>query len=202
MFAVSPNYDSSKLQSGMLADKIDVFEDQMNNWLLAHAHSLASPDYPRNQHTGFAILTLVGSYFETIASFMQGQSSKNKAGEFFSIGFRNVFPEFESQVVAKGVTDVAAELRRVADAYYTEIRCGLFHEAMVRAGTVIVKGANHTIQVVEDFTTKNLRLEVDPFHLLNRVQSHFTSYITKLRNTDEVQTRTNFEKEWDRRTQG
>jgi len=73
---------------------------------------------------------------------------------------------------------------------------------MVRAGTVIVKGAKNTIQVVEDPTTKKLRLEVDPFHLLNRVQKHFTSYIAKLKNTNEVQTRTNFEKEWDRRTQG
>src|SRR5258705_265378 len=103
MLAVSPNFDSSKLANATTEDKIDVFEDQMNSWLLAHAHALASANYPSSQHTGFAILTLVGSYFETIASYLQGASSEHQSATFFAFGFRAVFPEFESQAVAKGI---------------------------------------------------------------------------------------------------
>lgn len=200
MFAVSPNYDITKLKSGKIEDKIDVFADQMNGWLLAHAHALASRDYPTSQHTGFAILSLIGSYFEAIASFLEGESSEYKSAKFFGIGFRDVFPEFESQVVATGATDVDAELKRLSDAYYREVRCGLFHEAMVRAGTVIVKGASHTLQVREDASTKKLQFEIDPFSLLNRVQAHFDSYVSKLRSGAGTQLRTKFEREWDRRT--
>jgi len=200
MYAVSPNFADSKLAAGKIEDKIDVFEDQMNGWLLAHAHSLASPAYPTSQHTGFAILTLVGSYFETIASYLQGASSEYQSAKFFAYGFRAVFPEFETQVVAKGLPDVDAELKRVADAYYKEIRCGLFHEAMTRTGTVVVKGAEYTLQVAEHPITKKLRLEIDPFHLLNRVQAHFNKYVAALRDPSETAIRENFEREWDRRT--
>lgn len=200
MLAISPNFDKSKLASGSLEDKIDVFEDQMNGWLLAHAHSLASPAYPTSQHAGFAILNLIGSYFETIASYLQGASSEGQSAKFFAIGFRNVFPEFESQAVARGVQDIDAELRRVADAYYREIRCGLFHEAMTRTGTVVVKGAEHTLRVAEHPTTHKLMLEIDPFHLLARVQSHFDKYVATLRDAANTTARENFEREWNRRT--
>jgi hypothetical protein len=202
VLAVSPHYDISKLQSGDIEDKIDVFVDQMNGWLIAHAHALASDDYPNSQHTGFAILSLIGSYFEAIASFLTGESSEGKSTQFFGIGFRAVFPEFESQVVARGFADVDAELKRLSDAYYREVRCGLFHEAMVRAGTVIVKGTGLTLQVAEEPSSKKLTFEIEPFQLLRRVQKHFDDYITNLRRPTEVQLRTNFEREWDRRTSG
>lgn len=199
-YAVSPNFDDSKLAGGKIEDKIDVFEDQMNGWLLAHAHALASSSYPSTQHTGFAILTLVGGYFEAIASYLRGASSDRQSGKFFGYGFLDVFPEFESQVVARGTTDIAAELERVAGAYYREIRCGLFHEAMTRTGTVVVKGAEHTLTITEDQATKRLRLEIDPFHLLNRVQRHFDAYVSSLRDVAQTSKRENFEREWDRRT--
>jgi len=199
MFAVSPNFDASKLASGKLEDKIDVFADQINGWLLAHAHALASPAYPSSQHTGFAILTLVGSYFETIASYLQGASSEGQSGKFFAFGFRAVFPEFESQVIGKGIVNVDAELKRVTDAYYREIRCGLFHEAMTRSGTVVVKGADHTLLVAENAATRKLQLQIDPFHLLTRVQNHFDRYICDLRDPAQAAKRENFEREWDRR---
>lgn len=74
-------------------------------------------------------------------------NSENQSAKFFGIRFRSVFPEFELQVIAKELPDVDTELKHVANAYYREIRCGLFHDAMTRTGTVVVKGADHTLQV-------------------------------------------------------
>lgn len=87
-----------------------------------------------------------------------------------------------------------------SNAYCREIRCALFHEAMTRTGTVVVKGADHTLQVAEHPVTKKLRIEIDPFQLLQRIQTHFDGYVAKLRNSSETAVRENFEREWDRRT--
>ena len=127
-------------------------------------------------------------------------SSENQSAKFFGIRFRSVFPEFELQVIANGLPDVDTELKHVANAYYREIRCGLFHDAMTRTGTVVVKGADHTLQVAEHPVTKKLRIEIDPFQLLNRIQTHFDGYVAKLRNSSDTAVRENFEREWDRRT--
>lgn len=58
-FQISPQFLDSKLQPGCsLGDKIDVFEDRMNGWLLQHAYALLDEKYTRRKDAGFAVLTL------------------------------------------------------------------------------------------------------------------------------------------------
>jgi hypothetical protein len=54
---ISPQYTDAKLLPGCAVDdKIDVFEDWMNGWLLRHAHALADEKYVFRKDAGFAVL--------------------------------------------------------------------------------------------------------------------------------------------------
>ena len=200
MFAVSPNYDITKLQSGRREVQNRGVDDQKNGLAAGASPRLLSSAYPSSQHAGFAILSLIGSYFEAIASFIEGQSSENQSGKFFGIGFRSVFPEFESQVVARGAVDVDGELKRLSTAYYREVRCGLFHEAMTRAGTVIVRGAAHAASNTRTRHQRSSSSKSTRF--LCSIASNNTSTSTSptSRNGTDVQQLEHFEREWSRRT--
>ena len=69
--AISPNFDDSVEQT--LENKINIFEDQIQGWLFNPAKDLIN-----NQHAGFAILSIVLTYFEPIAQFLEGRTSGSK----------------------------------------------------------------------------------------------------------------------------
>jgi len=199
MYYVSPNYPISKLQSGIFSDKLDVFEDQFRNWYLAHARALANPTYPSSQHAGFAILAIIGVYFEAIASFMKGESSDGRSKEFFRSGFAEVFPTLLGQAEGHGFADPAEQIKKLADAFYQEVRCGIFHESMTRRTVVITSGDTPPLQMVADRTSKVLKIEVNPFRLVGVVENHLQNYLSKLRDETNIDLRCRFETEWDRR---
>jgi hypothetical protein len=62
-----------------------------------------SPTRITASEAGFAVLTPLRSYFESIAAFMKGESSDRQSTAFFVTGFLDVFSEFESQAIAYGV---------------------------------------------------------------------------------------------------
>ena len=88
---ISPQFTDAKLAPGCtLEDKIDVFEDWMNGWLLLHAHALFDKAYRFRKDASFAILMLTTAYFEPIESYYTGQSSNRRSKEFFRRGFLRV----------------------------------------------------------------------------------------------------------------
>lgn len=103
---VSPRFKADKLASGMLDDKIDVFEDQVKGWTLQHAFFLTDKSNPSGErNAGFAIPLLCGAYFETIESCYRGRASKQgDSKNFFRGGFLKVFPDLlaKAQGVVKG----------------------------------------------------------------------------------------------------
>src|SRR5262245_37581457 len=79
VWRVSPNFDNTKLSSGKIEDKIDVFEDQMRGWMLLHAKGLCSEQYTFRHQAGFAVLTIVSTYFEPIESYYSGRQSDRRS---------------------------------------------------------------------------------------------------------------------------
>ena len=74
--AISAHYTDAKLPAGCpVDDKIDVFEDWMNGWLLLHAYALSDEAYKLRTDAGFAILMLTTAYFEPIESYHTGRPS-------------------------------------------------------------------------------------------------------------------------------
>jgi hypothetical protein len=76
--------------------KVEVFEHQMNGWILDHAAGLAATTYPHRQHAGMAILMLVSSYFEAVTCFLRGESNEGKSKAFFKDGFVTVFFDLDT----------------------------------------------------------------------------------------------------------
>jgi hypothetical protein len=89
---ISPRYTDAKLHPGCtIEDKIDVFADWMNGWLLRHAHGLCDERYIFRKEASFAVLMLATAYFEPIESYHSGQSSTGQSKAFFRRGFLRVF---------------------------------------------------------------------------------------------------------------
>lgn len=194
--AVSPKYTVEKLINGSLKDRIDVLEDQVEGWILNHAKALASDQYNFHQHSGLAILMLTVSYFEPIACYLAGCGSDNKSKEFFKSGFMEVFEDTASSITLAGIKDPESVIQKMVDAFYDEIRCGLFHEAMIRGRVIIRRDTAPLGWMIEQSTGKVGAIVIDPIRFLGTVEAHFKNYIQRLRDPDESELRSNFEKFW------
>ena len=69
---------SGKLDSGVIGDRIDVYEDRVSGWLLRPIRTLLET---RDSH--FAALSLALSYFEGWAQYRYGEDSLGQSRELF-----------------------------------------------------------------------------------------------------------------------
>ncbi len=180
---ISPNFTHEKLESPNYEDLVDVFEDRMRNWLLIPASSLLD-----TQHCQIAGVSLLISYFEGIEIYLVGEDSRNRSGEFFVNAFNKVF-------------DVSAEneklIKKVADAVYSQARCGFAHDAMFR--NRVFFSETPTIPILATWPKKNGEFDtngelesivINPRRLFESIEVHFSRYINQLRagtNTELVQ---------------
>jgi len=187
--AISPKFTSVDLVGATLDKKIEIFEDQTHGWLLDHARVLASSAGPEGPRAGFAILTLLLVYVESIACFIKGQTSDGKSGKFFAFGMEQIFPGFVTKTPPGFPKD-----------FYSQVRCGQLHQALVRGKVSI--GRNQQAAVVgENLDVDGIpsAIRVDPWIFLNHVQTDFIGYLATLRDTTRAVERGNFEKWFDAR---
>jgi hypothetical protein len=120
-----------------LEQKVDLFYEQALGWQLHIADLVANGGVAFGEngdrqgkavaairHSGFAVLQICLSYFETVGYYM-GEASSSRAA--FMKGAREVFP------------DLSAADRAVVDLFlddlYSHVRCGLYHNVRtVRLG--------------------------------------------------------------------
>ncbi|MFA6143106.1 MAG: hypothetical protein WC738_07435 [Candidatus Omnitrophota bacterium] len=177
LIKISPNYDDSYLKDATYEKKVNVLSDCINGWFLNWAEKLNV-----EEHAGFAALHLCFSYFEFIAQFIYGESSKGKSKEFFKKGICTVFPsvnEFENK-----------EKDKFIDILYNNGRCGFFHSGMAKKGIIIFDHEN-IITLNED------NIFIDRYKIVERIKSHFKEYINKLKTTDNIIEKDNFLKTWE-----
>lgn len=174
--AISPKYTSDKLASGVLSDKIDVFEDQMHGWLFDQANQLKP-----FQHAGFGILAIVLSYFEPIGQFLEGKVGKSE--KQFLAGLAAVFPNVDPAIPES----VHGEL-------YNQLRCGMFHRGITKSKVVITLSGQHPIEVAYSKVDGTvIQIAVVPVLLLEESERHLKRYVTDLRNPANVDLRKHFE---------
>ena len=178
MLAISPRYDLSKLASGLLDDKIDVYEDQVLGWIVHPAKLMFA-----NPHSGFAVLTLALTYFEPL-----GQSLAGRVG--------NSYASFKSGWLAVYSTmpDVHDEIMRDL---YSQLRCGTFHQGFAKGLTRITADQDKPV-VLHGNGTKVHTLIVNPWRLLEDVEYHVTEHCAELRVPTDPR-RENFGKWFERR---
>jgi hypothetical protein len=201
--AVSPGYNATKLQDATVDDKVDVFEDQVRGWILNHAKFLVSRLNPESQHCGISVLMIVGSYFESLAAFVKGESSEGRSKQFFAIGLREVCPDIFTSALEEDSINAERVFSDFANTFYAELRCGLFHEAMIRGKILILPGGpvgdSGLAAVIDTHAHQLATIVIDPARLLSHIENHFARYVATLRNPGEQVLRANFEKAWDGR---
>jgi hypothetical protein len=175
VIAISPQYTLAKLVGGVLEDKIDVFEDQMQGLLFDQANELK-----QLPHAGFALLAITLSYFEPIGQFLEGRASGSKRQ--FILGLRDVFPNLDP-----------ATPEYVLSELYSQLRCGMFHRGITKSKVRVTRDGENPIEVV--YTGHGAQVHqivLAPRLLLEESERHLKRYVSKLRDPANRSLRENF----------
>ncbi len=141
---VSPRFTTDKLENASIDDKLDVFEDQTQGWILSQAEKLLdSPD------GNLASLMVTCSYFEMIAAFLTGEETEKKSKDSFRHGFLHVFRHIGPIDTQRTPGSPLIDVDKVIDWFYKQLRCGLFHEAMI-GGQVVIGTYQAAIAVIRN----------------------------------------------------
>jgi hypothetical protein len=180
-YAISPNFAREKLDNATYEDFVDVFEDRILHWLIRPI-ALCLKD----RQSRLAAFHLSLSYFEAIASHLEGDSSRHRSKKLFVRGFCDVFSsmKLEPDDPQRPIEhDIAEEL---AEVIYEDARCGLAHEAMFRSRVIVAKlGAPFYCILSEDGTVLH-RIFVDIDCFIRDIEKHFKKYIEVLRDREDT----------------
>ncbi len=181
---ISRHYSDQHVDKDILETRVAIYEDQVRGWFHDQARILEKS----SDHAGFVLLLVAISYVEGYAIFWKGTSSKGHSKEFFRDAFKNVFSikNADIEMVDKAI-----------DEFYDQARCALFHTGMI-GGTVELSGKYAApIKFEIDTALKEVRkIEINPHKVLDAIESHFSSYVMRLRNPGEKELRDNFDKAW------
>jgi hypothetical protein len=175
---ISPNHRGDPSTPRTIEDEIDIFESQVDGWLFAHVRALTDIGYAGRENAGFALLTLLVTYFEAIEGYRRGATGKSP--EYFVAGLQWVLPEMSS-VPASALGSL-----------YDQLRCGLYHQGGPKGKVSIT----HSAKAVELYISPSSTLEnavIDPWLLFASIETHFRCYIASLRDGSQKTLRTAFE---------
>lgn len=156
-----------------IEDKIKIFERQVNGWFLERASTLLE-----GEDNGFVILMIATAYIEGMEQYRQGKSSNNRSRSFFKKGIKRLF-EVDS-----------CDYKRL-DGFYSELRCGLFHNGMTGPNIRIYSDYDKPI----DFSDSNI-IKINQKLFLEKVKEDFGKYLTDLRDTTKTALKDNFDKRY------
>ena len=115
------------------------------------------------KESGYAILSIVLSYFEMIEQFMTGTTSKDRSPDYFLAGFRRVYP---------GTSLTDKQIRKI----YGHARCGMYHDGMTKRQTCLSRWYPVGFNVVGG------EVQINPGKVVEELRQHFTEYVQRLRD--------------------
>jgi hypothetical protein len=203
---ISPSYQYSVFQKPHSIDtKIILFEDRALGWKLNIADQIingkkrddGSEERPPIQHSGYAVLDIVFSYFEMIAKYENGFTKPKDSEKYFKLGVYSVFPEFKNipaPVTPLSPIGIVVSLEDIVlDLMYEGIRCGLYHSGITN-GKIMLTGE---IQTPMAFNLPNQVLIVNPHLLVPKLKTHLKDYVGYLRDVNNTDLRSKFEARYD-----
>ena len=178
---ISPNYDVTKLTKPVSIETyIDIYEDRIRFWMIEPAKILS-----RYQHGGYAICSLLVSYFESFAIYLTGENSQNKSKKFISEGLFSVFP----YLLEKKYTP--EQIEEIKTIMYVNFRCGLYHTGLPKDKIILVQ-SKYPFTYATNSNENVVELQVDTSKLILAIEHHFNNYVCKLRDKNEIEIRENF----------
>lgn len=157
-----------------VSTKIKIYDDRVRGWFLKIGEKLKM-----DNEAGFVILSIAIAYIEGNQQFRVGKLSKNNSKKFFVKGVRRIFDK----------EDVPENI--LVD-YYSQVRCGLFHDGMTKSN-VVISG-----EFTEPLRYTDGQIRINPHKFLDKVKDDFQSYIRELGNNEAL--RNNFIKRFDLET--
>jgi hypothetical protein len=157
------------LDPNNINDKIHIYERQVMDWFLTPAYKLITY---RNKNKGFIVLMICLSYLEGVEQYRQGRRSNRQSQVFFVNAMERLYRRQFSRV-------------DLGD-FYSEARCGLFHNGMVAGRIIINNTFTHSIEF------DNGDIKVSPTKFLRDITNDFQSYLQELRVINNIGTRNNF----------
>ena len=174
-------------------DKIDIFYERIYGWQLhiADICSNGEKDDTGNiklssvPHSGFAVLQILLSYFETIAKYQEGYAKEGQSKKYFKKGVHSVFPDLASESPKL--------VNQFLDHLYANARCGLYHSSMTLAGVALGKVSESSM----GFSEEHKQLVINPHLLPQTLKNHFATYCNELRDPSNAGLQEKFEKRFD-----
>jgi hypothetical protein len=172
-------------------EKVEIFFHRTLGWQLHIADLLANGGQPLGEsttvqplrHSGFAVLQICLSYFETIGQYEQRKPVTKTSTEYFKEGVRSIFPE----LLAHHGKAVEVLLTR----FYKGARCGLYHNSMTMPGIGLGPPSGDS-PITYDASTKTLA--INPENLPKALKHHLERFRARLLDRKNVELRQKFER--------
>jgi hypothetical protein len=178
---ISPHFRQGDFPGGPSRDqKIAIFADRIRGWMLDPAERLLHLD----PHSGFAVLAILGTYFEMIAKYQDGRMAVGESGRYFRDGVRDVLSTLDSP---PQVSD------DVADLLYRGLRNGLYYGGFPTTAIAV----NGGLPAVLQYDASGPVVTLNPSQVLLAIQRHFSQYISRLSNVAEDTLRDRFQDRFD-----
>ena len=180
--AISSKYYADEFPNGMnLDNKIEVYFDRVLGWQLTPAQDTAN----NVKHSGFAVLQIVMSFFESIAKYREGYCNKDESKEFFKKGFELVFPQIQEAIPELKHRD------ELLNKIYGNIRCGLYHASLTGTGIVITGQTTSIVEIHPNLIIMN------PHRIVEPLEIYLRNYVRDLRDIKNIELRKKFEARYD-----
>ena len=184
-FEISPHFTRDQFTAPLsLEDRVLIFADRVRGWQLDVAERLGA-----DPHAGFAVLAIVGSYFELIAKYSEGYVRADASKHHFKLGARLVL---EPQSTMPGELPDS-----ILDLLYDEVRCGMYHGGMTGPRIRLQGGSE-----VQLLTIDGDHVTIDPAQLVRALQDHFSRYVKQLSDPNNQLLRDNFRSRFDAGVRG
>jgi len=179
----------------LIDKKIDIFYQQAFGWqlhvadLLANGGSLlgAQESVPAIPHSGFAVLHVCLSYFETIGRYQAPVGgSRKKDNECFKLGAKAVFPWIGKLR--------QTEQKTLLDVLWKDARCGLYHRSRTARGVGL--GQPKGDAAMEYHPVEKI-LCISPERLARALKGHLEGYRACLLDPANATLRRSFEQQFD-----
>jgi hypothetical protein len=171
--------------------KIDIFCQQTLGWQLHVADLIINGGKPLDgdtriesvPHSGFAVLQICLSYFETIGKY---RALGTTNGENFRAGAQEVLPELQH---------VPDRVRKsLLGALYKGARCGLYHNSRTARGVGLGQPSSGEAVVYDPDAQV---LVINPHRLPQVLKCHLEHYRTELLDSNNADARRHFQSQFD-----
>ena len=176
--------------------KIDIFYQQVLGWQLHIADLITNGGDPLGggakvapiRDSGFAVLLICLSYFETIGKYQARVDGKRKKdNEYFKAGAQAVFP-----FILNTPPDVR---KKLLDTLWKDARCGLYHNSRTSCGVGLGQPPNGEAMA---YDPKAQKLAISPERLPPALKDHLKHYRMELLDPTKTDARRSFEHQFDK----